>query len=250
MTGQIWIGFGALLRLGKWGNRMFLRSRTLAVAALLVATVVNTGALAPAARAQTSQQVTVDGARKVLNDLRHDKAFGNAAQLMRQAKAIFIVPKLIKGGFVVGGEGGNGVLMVHNAGGWSDPGFYAIGAASFGLQIGLEQSEVIMLIMTQKGLDGVLRDQFKIGAQAGITAVTLGSGVEGAIGGASLPDVVVWSSSTGVYGGLTVDGSIIRSQPNLDAAFYGRPVTPRDVLFGKTQSPHAAGLRRDMSGIG
>ena len=65
------------------------------------------------ARAQTSQQVTVDGARKVLADLRHDKAFGNAAQLMRQAKAVFIVPKLIKGGFIVGGEGGNGVLMVH-----------------------------------------------------------------------------------------------------------------------------------------
>ena len=69
---------------------------------------------------------------------------------------------------------------------------------------------MIMLIMTQKGLDGVLRDNFKIGAQAGISVVTLGSGVEGAIGGASPPDVVVWSSSTGLYGGLTVDGSVIR----------------------------------------
>src|SRR6195952_3594284 len=225
---------------------MFLRSRTLAVAALLVATVVNTGALAPAARAQTSQQVTVDGARKVLNDLRHDKAFGNAAQLMRQAKAIFIVPKLIKGGFVVGGEGGNGVLMVHNAGGWSAPGFFAIGAASFGLQVGLEQSEMIMLIMTQKGLDGVLRDNFKIGAQAGISVVTLGSNVEGAIGGASRPDVVVWSSSTGLYGGLTVDGSIIRAEPNQDAAFYGHPVTSRDVLFGTFESPRAAPLRKEL----
>src|ERR1700712_741899 len=169
---------------------MFLRSRTLAVAALLVATVVNTGALAPAARAQTSQQVTVDGARKVLADLKQDKAFGNAAQLMRQAKAILIVPKLIKGGFFVGGEGGEGVLMVHRNGGWSAPGFYVIGAASFGLQVGLEQSEMIMLIMTQKGLDGVLKDNFKIGAQAGVTVVTLGSGVEGAIGGGGGPGCV------------------------------------------------------------
>jgi SH3 domain-containing YSC84-like protein 1 len=182
----------------------FLRGGALAAASVLAGSVM--------AQAQSSQQVTVDGARKVLGDLRHDKAFGNAKQLLRQAKAVFIVPKLIKGGFIVGGEGGNGVIMVRSRGSWSAPGFYAIGAVSFGLQAGLEQSEMIMLIMTQKGLDGVLHDNFKIGAQAGISVVTLGSGVEGAIGGASLPDVVVWSSSTGLYGGLTVDGSVIRAR--------------------------------------
>ena len=225
---------------------MLTRAKFLNGGALLAATLF----AGRTALAQTSQQVTVDGARKVLNDLRHDKAFGNATQLIRQAKAVFIVPKLIKGGFIVGGEGGNGVLMVRNRGGWSNPGFYAIGAVSFGLQAGLEQSEMIMLIMTQKGLDGVLRDQFKIGAQAGIAVVTLGSGVEGAIGGASLPDVVVWSSSTGLYGGLTVDGSVIRAEPKKDAEFYGRPVTPRDVLFGTGESSRAAPLRREMNGIG
>lgn len=224
---------------------MLTRARFLRTGALLAVTTM----VAPMAQAQTSQQVTVDGARKVLNDLRQDKAFGNAKQLIKQAKAVFIVPKLIKGGFIVGGEGGNGVLMAHNRGGWSNPGFYALGAASFGLQAGLEQSEVIMLIMTQKGLDGVLRDQFKIGAQAGIAVVTLGSGVEGAIGGASLPDVVVWSSSTGLYGGLTVDGSVIRAEPNMDAAYYGHPVTPRDVLFGAMENPRTAVLRREMNAL-
>jgi lipid-binding SYLF domain-containing protein len=170
--------------------------------------------------------------------------------LIRQAKAVLIVPRLIKGGFVVGGEGGDGVLMVQQQGTWSDPGFYAIGAASFGLQVGLEQSEMIMLIMTQKGLDGVLHDNFKIGAQAGVSVVTLGSGVEGAVGGASLPDVVVWSSSTGLYGGLTVDGSVIRAEPNQDAAFYGHKVTTHDVLFGSMTSPRAATLRKQMNGLG
>jgi lipid-binding SYLF domain-containing protein len=227
-------------------NIMMTRARLLGAAALLATTML----AAPMARAQTSQQVTVDGARKVLNDLRHDKEFGNAAQLLRQAKAVFIVPKLIKGGFIVGGEGGDGVLMVQRHGGWSAPGFFAIGAGSFGLQAGLEQSEMIMLIMTQKGLDGVLRDDFKIGAQAGISVVTLGSGVEGAIGGASLPDVVVWSSSTGLYGGLTVDGSVIRAEPNQDSAFYGRPLTSRDVLFGSVSSGRVAPLRRELNSIG
>jgi len=226
---------------------MLTRAKFLSGTALLAVTAL---AAPVTARAQTSQQVTIDGARKVLNDLRHDKAFGNAAQLMRQARAVFIVPKLVKGGFFFGGEGGNGVLMVHNRGGWSAPAFYVIGAASFGLQVGLEQSELIMLIMTQKGLDGILRDNFKVGAQAGISVVTLGSGVEGAIGGASPPDVVLWSSSTGLYGGLTVDGSVIKSEPNLDAQFYGRPVTNHDVLYGSVASPRADVLRREMNQIG
>jgi lipid-binding SYLF domain-containing protein len=226
---------------------MLTRAKFLSGSALLAAGIL---AAPLAAQAQSSQQVTVDGARKVLADLRHDKAFGNAAQLLRQARAVFIVPKLIKGGFIVGGEGGNGVIMVRNKGGWSAPAFYAIGAASFGLQAGLQQSELIMLIMTQKGVDGVLHDNFKIGAQAGISVVTLGSGVEGAIGGASPPDVVVWSSSTGLYGGLTVDGSVIRAQPNMDSEFYGRKVSSRDVLFGNLDSPHAAVLRREIDALG
>ena len=202
------------------------------------------------ARAQSAQQVTIDGARKTLTDLRHDKAFGDAVKLLRRARAVMIVPRLIKGGFIVGGEGGNGVVMVRGAHGWSDPAFYVIGAASFGLQIGLEQSELILLIMTQKGVDGVLHDEFKIGAQAGIAVVTLGSGVEGAIGGPTLPDVVVWSSSTGLYGGLTLDGSIIRSEPADDAAFYGRPATARDVLYGHVTSSLGNALRRDIDALG
>jgi lipid-binding SYLF domain-containing protein len=225
---------------------MFTRARLLRTAALLAVTAF----VAPMAEAQTSQQVTIDGARKVLADLRHDKAFGNAAQLMRQAKGVFIVPKLVKGGFILGGEGGEGVLMAQRHGGWSAPAFFVIGAASFGLQAGLQQSEMIMLIMTQKGLEGVLRDNFKIGAQAGISVVTLGSGVEGAIGGASPPDIVVWSSSSGLYGGLTVDGSVIKSEPKDDSEFYGRSVTARDVLFGSVDSPLVAPLRRELDQIG
>jgi lipid-binding SYLF domain-containing protein len=205
---------------------------------------------ASGASAQTAEQVVIDGARKTLEDLRRDKAFGNARQLLHQARAVMIVPKLIKGGFIVGGEGGNGVVMVRHSHGWSDPAFYVIGAASFGLQAGLEQSELILLIMTQKGLDGVLRDNFKIGAQAGIAVATLGSGVEGALGGPTLPDIVVWSSSTGLYGGLTIDGSVIRAEPNHDAAYYGRSIGTRGVLFGQVNSPRASALRREIDSFG
>src|SRR3954471_19594893 len=90
----------------------------------------------PLARAQTNQQVTVDGARKVLADLRHDKAFGNAAKLLRQAKAVLIVPKLLKGGFIVGGEGGDGVLLVQHRDGWSDPAFMPLAQPRSGCRWG------------------------------------------------------------------------------------------------------------------
>jgi SH3 domain-containing YSC84-like protein 1 len=231
---------------------MLTRSRLLRSTALLAGVGLAgswRGFVAPAF-AQSSQQVTIAGARKVLGDLRQDKAFGNAVQLVRTAKAALIVPRLIKGGFIVGGEGGNGVLMVRRHTGWSEPAFYAIGAASFGLQIGLEQAEMILLVMTEKGLNGILQDQFKIGAQAGITVVTLGSSVEGALSGPNVPDIVVWASTTGLYGGLTVDGSVIRSQPNLDAEFYGRRVTTKDVLYGNVTTPQAVELRREFDAIG
>lgn len=203
---------------------------------------------APAAFAddQADLRATIQGAEKVLADLRHDKAFGNARKLLRSARGVMIVPQLLKGGFFVGGEGGQGVIMARTRTGWGQPAFYVIGAASFGLQIGAEAAEMILFFMTEKGLNGVLRDQFKLGAQAGISVVTLGSNVEGAVGGVSPPDIVVWSSASGLYGGLTVDGSIIRSEPNKDSAFYGRRVTSREVLFGGMESPRTAALRREL----
>ena len=101
---------------------------------------------------------------------------------------MLIVPRLFKGGFIVGGEGGKGVLLARAPGGtWSDLAFYGLGSASFGLQAGLEQSEAILLVMTQGGVGALVHDQFKIGAQAGIAVATLGSGVEGAMAGASAP---------------------------------------------------------------
>ena len=207
---------------------MFLRL-TRWLGAIMLAGVV---LAAPAAHAQSGAQVVIDGARKTLADLRHNPEFGNAKEIMRHAKAVLIVPRLVKGGFIFGAEGGEGVMMLQARNGtWSNPAFYALGSASFGLQIGLEQSELVLMVMTEKGLHGLLRDQFKLGAQAGISVAMIGSGVEGAIAGPTPPDVVVWSSSMGLYGGLTLDGSIIKPLPRSDSAWYRRPITTRDILY-------------------
>jgi lipid-binding SYLF domain-containing protein len=221
---------------------MFRLSR-LAASAMLLATAF----AAPMAHAATDQQNLVDRARITIDDVRHDKAFGNAPELMRRARAILIVPRLYKGGFFVGGEGGDGVLMARTPHGWSEPAFYALGSASFGLQIGLEQSEVVMFIMSQKALDAVLRNQFKIGANAGLAVVTLGSGVGAATTSAAGADIVIWASSSGAYAGITLDGSIIKPRPDWDRDYYGRDVTTREIIFHhEASNPGAAGLRATL----
>lgn len=227
---------------------MLLTSRRQFSAALMAGAMVGAPGLAEAA---TDPGRIVSGAMKTMDDLRRDPAFGNAAQLLRRARAVLIVPRLIKGGFIIGGEGGDGVLLLRRPDGrWSDPAFYAIGSASFGLQAGLAQSELILMVMTMKGVNGLMRDRFKIGAQAGIAVVNLGSGVEAALAGATPPDVVVWSSSAGLYGGITIDGSVIRPLPEDDRLWYGRPVTAREVFSGRVASPRSMALRNQLAALG
>ena len=108
----------------------------------------------------------VDRARITVDDLKRDKEFGNAVELMRHAKGVMIVPSLIKGGFFVGGEGGEGVLLTRSApNNWSYPAFYTLASASFGLQIGVEQAELVVFVMSDKAMDAFMHDEFKLGAR-------------------------------------------------------------------------------------
>jgi lipid-binding SYLF domain-containing protein len=173
-------------------------------------------------------------ANRVVDHLRSDPAFGTARNMLQNARAVYIVPKLVKAGFIFGAEGGSGVLLHRTGRGWSSPRFYDMGSASFGLQIGLEQAELVFIINSDRALKGIEGGNFKIGANAGITVVTLSSGAEGATtarGG----DIVVWTSGTGAYGGLTVNGSIIKGDDEMNA-------TP-------TTGPAATALRRNLASI-
>jgi SH3 domain-containing YSC84-like protein 1 len=203
---------------------------------------------APMAHAASDQQNLVDRARITIDDVYKDKAFGNSPDLIHKARAILIIPRLYKGGFFVGGEGGDGVMLARTPHGWSQPAFYAMGSASFGLQIGLEQSEVVLFIMSQKALDAVLRNQFKFGANAGLAVVTLGSSVGAATTSAAGADIVVWASSSGAYAGITLDGSIIKPSPDSDRDYYGRNLNTRDIIFrNEGINPGAASLRQALS---
>lgn len=191
---------------------------------LAVATAIAAVCLSLPARADDDKGELLRHANQTVNHLRSDPAFGTARTMLQGAEAVYIVPKLVKGGFIFGAEGGDGVLLRRTGHGWSSPKFYGMGSGSFGLQIGLEQAELVFIINSDRALRGIEGGNFKIGANAGVTVVTLSGGAEGATtprGG----DIVVWTSATGAYGGLTFNGSVIKADTDENAA----PVPRREA---------------------
>ena len=184
---------------------------------LASATAVAAMVMAVPASAESDKAELLHDANRVVNHMRHDPAFSQARAMLDGARAVYIVPKLVKGGFIFGAEGGDGVLLRRTGHGWSTPKFYGMGSASFGLQVGLEQAELVFIINSDRALRGIEGGNFKIGANAGLTVVTLSGGAEGATtprGG----DIVVWTSGSGAYAGLTFNGSVISPDKDENAA--------------------------------
>jgi lipid-binding SYLF domain-containing protein len=186
----------------------------------------------PAAASDKSE--LLQDANKTVDNLKQDPAFAQAARMLDGARAVYIVPKLVKGGFMFGAEGGDGVLLVRHGHSWGMPKFYGMGSASFGLQIGLEQAELVFIINSEQALKGIEQGNVKLGAGAGLTVVNLSSGAEEATtahGG----DIVVWTSGSGAYAGISFNGSVIKADTDENAV----PAT----------GPQAEALRHNLSSV-
>jgi len=163
-------------------------------------------------------------------------------QMLREAKGLLIVPQIIKGGFIFGGSGGTGVLLARDAksGKWNGPAFYTIGGVSFGLLAGAEVIEAIIIVRTDRGLTRLLSTGVKLGADLSIAAGPVGAGV-GA--GNIIADLVVLARTKGLYGGVSLEGSLVNVRDSLNSAYYGKPVSTTDILiFGDVRNPQADGL--------
>lgn len=185
-------------------------------------------------------------ATNTVEDLKHDPLFGDARNALRNARAVLIVPRLVKGGFIFGGEGGEGVLLARSGKKFSSPAFYTLASGSFGLQIGLEQAQLVMFIMSDKALRAVERSKFKLGAGAGLTVITIGAAGEAATSGNFQGDIVIWSKAKGAYGGLTLNGSVIDPQSDTNREFYGQSVSVQDILANRVSNPQADKLRAKL----
>jgi lipid-binding SYLF domain-containing protein len=214
----------------------------------LAAAAAIASALFVAPALASDQTELIDRANRTVSHLRTDPAFSQAARMIHSARAVLIVPRLVKGGFIFGAEGGDGVLLKRSGRSWSQPAFFSLASASFGLQIGLQQAELVFIIMSDRALSGIVHGETKLGAGAGLTVVTLSSGAEGATtthGG----DIIVWSSGTGAYGGLTFNGSVVKPRNDWNADFYGKDVGIMGVLNNKVKSPDTAVLRRNLATV-
>jgi len=178
----------------------------------------------------------IDQAETTLKNFMNDpdmKWFGSHLQ---KAKGVYIVPKLTKGAFIFGVEGGNGVVLARDEkGGWSEPVFYETSAASFGLQAGAQSSEAVVLIMTSKAVDSLMANKIKLGADGSVAIGPKGGGADTNL----MADFVTFTRAKGLYAGVSFDGASIRSRDELNAAYYGQDVRPSDIIIAHKAKPNA-----------
>lgn len=186
----------------------------------------------------------VEKAEMTLQSFMSDSSMDAFRDLAKQAKGILVVPQLLKGAFVFGASGGSGVLLIRDgkADRWFGPAFYTIGGASFGLQIGGQASEVILLLMTDRGVASMMANSFKLGVDAGVAAGPVGAGVAASTANLSA-DILTFARSKGLYGGVSLDGAVVATRGGLNEAYYGRQVTPTDILVRReVTNPKSHGL--------
>jgi len=194
-------------------------------------------------------QALVDRARLSVESVLNDPNFAAAKARLRTARGILVVPQLIKAGLFIGGEGGFGVLLSKDAQGrWSSPAFVSMAGASFGIQIGVEAKEVLFLVMTDHGMNSLMSTQGKLGADASVSVGPMGAGVEAATTGSPATDIIAFSKSQGLFGGAALEGSVIQPKADFNQAYYGRAVSPRQIVIEHAVSnPGADDLRRALA---
>ncbi len=196
-----------------------------------------------------AQQLLVDNARMVSDSFIGDPNMQWARKHLSQAKGLLIIPDLYKGAWFLGGSGGRGVLMVRDPGSgeWTGPAFYNIGSVSFGLQFGGQKSEVVLMVMTQKGLDRLYNTSVKIGGETSVAVGPLGAGVQGAMSSLHV-DYVSFARTKGAFIGIALDGAVVNENYGWNKAYYGRPVRPMDIFVAhEAQNPNSDKLRRTVA---
>jgi lipid-binding SYLF domain-containing protein len=222
---------------------MATRASRVLTSALTVGLLLSGTAPVRADDAQDASQL-VDKAKLTVEEFQRDPNMGGFRELAKKAHGMLILPEMIRGAFIIGGSGGTGVLVARDGTvpPWRGPAFYTLGGVSFGLQAGGDVAKVIILAMTERGVTKLLGSQVKLGADISVTAGNVGAGAAAATAGLSA-DLVSYSMAKGLYGGFSVDGSVAGVRKALNHAYYGKAVSPADILVkGEVKNPQADGL--------
>lgn len=169
-----------------------------------------------------------------------DDAFEAMWEAAESAKAMVIIPRQWRGAFVFGGSGGNAVMVARNDdGSWSQPTFFTIGSFSFGFQAGGEASEIVLLVMTQRGMEHLLSTTVKLGADISVAAGPIGGGAK-----AQTTDILAFARSRGLYGGVSLEGAVLKARHSWNEAYYNANVSPTDIIYRqRVSNPASAPLQ-------
>jgi lipid-binding SYLF domain-containing protein len=189
-----------------------------------VLAVASSPALAATSRAEAQEEIAAAG--KTLDTFVSDKDMDWFRAHAKESKGLLLCSKVTKAGFVFGGSGGRCVLVVKGDKGWMGPAFYTVGTASVGFQAGVEVAELLVLVETKKGVDSLMSSSFKVGGDVSASAGPVGAGT----GGSITSDLVVYSRSKGAFAGVDVSGAVIKPSEDYNEAYYGKDVSPIDIL--------------------
>lgn len=222
------------------------------ISALALVLAVGPFASAMADSGISKPEALVERARVTVQSLTSDPNFSWLTEHLKEAKGVLIIPQFLKGGFIIGGSGGSGVLLVRDdkTGQWSQPVFYTLGGLSIGLQMGGEAAEVILMVRTQRGVDALMTSGFKLGGDASVAAGPIGMGLEGSTPHNLSADFLSFAKAKGAYAGMSLEGAVIKVRNDWNEQYYGKPVSPVDIVVTKSvNNPHSAALRAVLGAV-
>jgi SH3 domain-containing YSC84-like protein 1 len=208
--------------------------------AITLAVILNLTSIGWAATDREATNDRLDHAGRVLHEIMAAPDKGIPEEVLEHAKCIAVVPHMIKGGFVFGAENGRGVATCRSANGWSAPMFFAITGGSWGLQIGMEGVDLVMIIQNERGMRQLLSSKFSLGADASAAAGPVGRHASANTDWKLDAEILTYSRAKGAFAGLTLNGASIRHDEDSTKAIYGRNVSNRRILRGEVTMPTAA----------
>src|SRR6202140_5008969 len=198
------------------------------------------GTLSWAGSAREDATERLENAGNVLHEIMSMPDKGIPEEVLEHAKCVAVIPHMVKGGLIFGAKGGKGVATCRTPNGWSAPAFITISGGSWGLQIGVEAVDVVLIIQNDKGVQRLLSSNFQIGADASAAAGPVGRHAEAGTDWKLDTEILTYSRAKGAFAGLTLEGASLRQDSDSEHAIYGRNVTTRAILLGKVPAPSPA----------
>jgi SH3 domain-containing YSC84-like protein 1 len=188
----------------------------------------------------TNEQRRIREAATVLTEINGVPDKGIPQDLWNKAECVVVVPSLKKAAFVVGGEYGKGLMSCRHEGAWTAPIFMQIGKGSWGLQIGAQSIDLVLLVMNKSGMEKMLRNKTSLGVEASIAAGPVGRDARAATDAQMKAEILSYSRTQGLFAGINLSGGIVKADADDNADLYGSSVAPRDVVMTGTVAPTTA----------